>query len=104
LAAIGPQGIDVGWLLLMADLDSWAEGWKPFSPPPRSDLLEAYWNAGGRQRSDLGWFQAFANFRLAAIASLNLKLHRDGRRIDQTWEKFAPSIPVMLRRGKQLLR
>jgi aminoglycoside phosphotransferase (APT) family kinase protein len=103
LAAIGPQGLDVGWLLMMADAQSWADGWKPFDPPARSDLLEAYWAAGGTERARLGWHQAFAHFRLAAIAGLNLKLHRDGRRPDPTWEKFAPSISVLLRRGPELL-
>ncbi|WP_337187912.1 phosphotransferase family protein [Phenylobacterium sp.] len=103
LAGIGPQGLDVGWLLLMADRESWAEGWKPVAPPPRSDLLNAYWRAGGRQRTDLNWYQAFACFRLAAISGLNLKLHRSGRRRDAVWEKFAPSIRVMLERGKALL-
>jgi aminoglycoside phosphotransferase (APT) family kinase protein len=103
LAAIAPQGIDVGWLLMMADPECWAEGWKPFAPAPRSDLLDAYWNAGGPERAHLGWFQAFAHFRLGAIAGLNLKLHRNGRRHDPIWEKFAPSIPLLLRRGKDLL-
>lgn len=103
LAGIGPQGTDIGWLLMMADLDGWAEGWKPMAPPPRAALLDAYWQAGGTERADLGWYQAFAHFRLAAIAGLNLKLHRDGRRPDPIWEKFAPSIPVLLRRGGVLL-
>ena len=103
LAAIAPQGIDVGWLLMMADPECWAEGWQPTAPASRADLLEAYWNAGGPERAHLGWFQAFAHFRLGAIAGLNLKLHRDGRRRDPIWEKFAPSIPLLLRQGKDLL-
>ena len=104
LAAVGPPGIDVGWLLMMADPEAWAEGWRPFAPAARSDLLSAYWSADGVvERAHLDWFQAFAQFRLGAITGLNLKLHRNGRRPDPIWEKFAPSVPVMLRRGKDLL-
>ena len=96
LAAIGPQGIDVGWLLTTADRDCWELGWKPEGPPPLARVLEAYVNGGGTAVNHLGWYRAFAHFRFGSIAGLNLKLHRNGRRVDETWERFAPSIRRLL--------
>ncbi|MDB5579270.1 MAG: phosphotransferase family protein [Bradyrhizobium sp.] len=92
LAAIGPQGIDVGWLLTMADPDCWEPGWMPKGPPALTSLLDAYVAGGGTAVRDLGWYRSFAIFRLSSIAGLNLKLHRNGRRVDQAWERFVPSI------------
>ena len=103
LAAIAPLGIDVGWLLMMADVDAWADGWKPVGAPAHAALLDAYHVAGGPVAEDLGWYQAFAHFRMASIAGLNLKLHRSGRRPDDIWERFAPSIPRLLERGPNLI-
>lgn len=96
LAAIGPQGIDVGWLLTTADRDCWEPGWKPEGPPPLARILEAYVAGGGTAVSHLGWYRAFAHFRFGSIAGLNLKLHRNGRRVDAAWERFAPSIRRLL--------
>jgi aminoglycoside phosphotransferase (APT) family kinase protein len=103
LAGIGAQGIDVGWIFMMIDPASWAEGWKPIAPITRSEVLDAYRAAGGTAFADLDWFQAFAQFRLGAIACLNVKLNRDGRRPDLLWERFAPSISTLFARAQALL-
>lgn len=103
LAAIGPQGMDVGWYLMMADADSWDPAWRPVGAAPRAALAAAYAAAGGPALADTDWHQAFAQFRLGAIAGLNLKLHRTGRRVDAVWESFAMSIPRLLRSAFQLL-
>jgi aminoglycoside phosphotransferase (APT) family kinase protein len=103
LSSIGPVGMDIGWLLMMADRDSWARGWQPVGTPSAKHLLDAYWQAGGVERHNLDWFQAFAHARMAAIAGLNLKLHRDGRRVDDVWEKFLPSVPILLRNAFTLM-
>lgn len=104
LAAIGPIGMDVGWLLMFADTEGWAEDWKAHGAPSRAILLEAYCKAGGEPPAEIDWFQAFSHFRMAAITGLNLKLHRDGRRHDPLWERFASSVPLMLNRGFALLQ
>lgn len=103
LAGIAPQGIDVGWLLMMSDANAWAEGWKPVAPISREQLLDAYRNGGGTALEDLDWYQAFAHFRMGAIACLNVKLHRNGRRRDALWERFAPSVPTLFARAGILL-
>lgn len=103
LAGIGAQGIDVGWMLMMIDQAAWAEGWKPIAPITRDEMLDTYRAGGGTALEDLGWFQAFAQFRLGAIACLNVKLNRDGRRPDLLWERFAPSISTLFARAEALL-
>jgi aminoglycoside phosphotransferase (APT) family kinase protein len=103
LAAIGPQGTDLGWYLMMADADSWDAEWRPVGAASRADILAAYAEAGGPALAELAWHQAFAQFRLGAIAGLNLKLHRTRRRLDAVWERFAISVPVLLRSAFDLL-
>jgi aminoglycoside phosphotransferase (APT) family kinase protein len=103
LAAIAPQGLDIGWLLMIADQGNWTDAWRAKGAPSRDGLIEAYRCSGGTVSSRLEWYQAFAHFRMAAIAGLNLKLHRDGRRVDPTWEKFALSVPLQLERGIAML-
>lgn len=103
LAGIGAQGCDVGWLLMTVDPAAWAEGWRPVAPVLRDELIDVYRDAGGPALQDLAWYQAFSQFKLGAIACLNVKLHRDGRRHDPIWERFATSIATLFGRGETLL-
>jgi hypothetical protein len=41
-------------------------------------------------------FVGLACLRFAAIAAHNLRLHRDGKRVDAFYEELAPSIPHLL--------
>lgn len=103
LAVIGPQGMDVGWLLMMADGECWAPEWQPAQVAPKRALLRAYADAGGTALEHSTWYQAFSHFRFGAIAGLNLKLHFSGKRVDAIWEKFASSVPILLRTGIEML-
>lgn len=103
LVSIGPQGIDVGWLLMTVDPAAWDASWRPVAPVAAGELVEVYRNAGGPALSDLDWYQAFAHFRMGAIACLNVKLHRNGRRPDPLWERFASSVATLFARGEELL-
>lgn len=103
LAAIGPQGIDVGWYLMMADATCWHADWRPVTSAPRQALLDAYASAGGPALSHVEWYESFAHFRFCAIAGLNIKLHRTGRRNDPMWEKFALSVPLLLASALDIL-
>lgn len=104
LACIGPQNLDVGWLLMMADRTCWHEGWSPRINQSRDEILAIYEAAVGRSLTGAGWFQALACFRMVAIASLNVRLHRTGKRFDPLWEKFSLSVDPLLDRGFSLLR
>ena len=76
----------------------------PVAPVSREDLVGAYRQAGGPALSNLDWYQALAHFRLGAIACLNVKLHRTGKRTDSLWERFASSISILFARGIELAR
>ena len=79
-----------------------SESWRPVAPVSAQDLIGAYRAAGGPAYHNLEWYQALAQFRLGAIACLNVKLHRSGKRPDDLWERFAPSIPFLFARGIEL--
>ncbi|MCO5130134.1 MAG: phosphotransferase family protein [Xanthobacteraceae bacterium] len=102
LSSIGAQGLDLGWMLMMIDPRAWHPGWQPVAPLAGADVIDAYRAAGGPALANLAWYQALAQYRLGAIACLNVKLHRSGKRPDDLWERFAPSIPHLLGRGIEL--
>ena len=102
LAAIGAQGLDLGWILMMIDAEAWHPGWRPVAPISTRDLIGAYRAAGGPAFRNMEWFQALSQYRLGSIACLNVKLHRTGKRRDDLWERFAPSIPFLFARGIEL--
>ncbi|MGE3772541.1 MAG: phosphotransferase family protein [Gammaproteobacteria bacterium] len=103
IAFIGAQGLDLGWLLMMSDPASWHASFQPLLPPPSELLIAAYRDAGGPAHGDARWYQAMASYRMGAIACLNVKLHRTGKRPDPLWERFAPSIATLFSRGLSLL-
>ncbi|MGE0153249.1 MAG: phosphotransferase family protein [Reyranellaceae bacterium] len=103
LSSIGAQGLDVGWLMMMGDPGAWSPGWPPIVAQPSQALLETYRAAGGPAAEHVEWFQAFAAYRMASIACLNVKLHRTGKRPDPLWDRFAPSVSVMFRWGYERL-
>lgn len=102
LASIGAQGLDCGWLLMMADGKAWDPAWRPLAPVSREDLIATYREAGGPALANIDWYQALAHYRMGAIACLNVKLHRTGKRVDDLWERFAPSISRLFERGAEL--
>jgi aminoglycoside phosphotransferase (APT) family kinase protein len=103
LASIGAQGLDVGWLMMFADELAWPQTCRPVAPLSCTELLDAYRHAGGPALGNLDWYQALAQFRLGAIACLNVKLHRSGKRPDAFWESMAPAISVLFERGIELV-
>lgn len=102
LSLIGAQGLDLGWMLMMIDPQAWHPGWRPVAPLPGAEVVDAYRAAGGPAFANLEWYQAMAQYRLGAIACLNVKLHRSGKRPDELWERFASSIPHLFGRGAEL--
>ena len=103
LASIGSQGLDLGWLLMMSDDKAWDASWRPVAPLSKDNLVGAYRDAGGPALFNINWYQGLAHFRLGAIACLNIKLHRGGKRKDDLWERFATSVPCLFARGVELL-
>lgn len=104
LAGVGPQLIDVGWLMLVCDPANWVDQWRPLHPPPPAEIQRLYESAIGRSFESLPWYQAFAGYRLASISCLNVKLHRKGQRHDPLWEKMALTVLPMFARAAEILQ
>jgi aminoglycoside phosphotransferase (APT) family kinase protein len=103
LANIGARSIDLGWLSMLADARSWTDHWRPISTIYPDGVHDIYASASGFEAPDIDWYEALACLKLGAITCLNLRLHRSGRRIDDTWEKFALGVDVMFDRGIELV-
>lgn len=104
LVSIGPIMLDLGWLLMMSDKICWHPDWPPYSNLRRSDLIAEYEKAAGLKADAIDWYQALSCFRMGAIACHNIRLHRTGRRTDDLWDRFEPSVPHLFARGQDLLR
>ena len=102
LAHIGTAGLDLGWLAMFADPGYWGPHWRTWCPLSLDELVAAYVAAAGRQPPHFRWFHAYAGYRFGAIACLNVRLHRTGRRVDPIWERFALDIPQLFERARQL--
>ena len=102
---VGPRLLDLGWLSMMYDPQSWAPRHATrmaWSPPPEF-LAARYEAASGSSTDHLGWYRALAGYRLACLTAHYYRLHRTGRRPDPVWEVFAESVPFMMRRASQLV-
>ncbi|HKU94633.1 MAG TPA: phosphotransferase family protein [Vineibacter sp.] len=104
LAGIGTQALDLGWLAMMADPRCWHANWQPHVGTDRDALIAVYEDARGAPVTAVDWFQALACYRMGAIACLNVRLHRTGRRVDALWDRFAPSIETLFARGRELVQ
>jgi aminoglycoside phosphotransferase (APT) family kinase protein len=105
ISGIGAQLLDLGWLLMMNNRDSWANGAALALVPPFEDLVGRYNTATGRHVTldEVGWYRALAGYRFGVIACFNVMLHRSGKRPDREWENIAPSVPLLFGRALELL-
>lgn len=104
LAGVGETLMDLGWLALFSDNDSWASRCRWDAPLPAPDEIVAlYESAAVVKASGIEWFRALAGYKFALITGLNLALHRRGKRPDPHWEEIGPSAPRLLERALELL-
>ncbi len=106
IALVGPTLLDLGWLCLFCDADSWVErDPNKGSPIGPDEVVETYSRAAGFAVSmdEVNWFRAFAGYRFGVITVFNLMLHRRGKRHDPEWEEIALSAPRLFEHGLELL-
>lgn len=105
IAGMGPQLLDLGWLMMMCDPSCWDPGYRAGMRvvAPAQDLLRRYEATSGAGVDRPFWYQALACFRFGAIAAYNYRLHRTGRRVDELYAVMAPSVPALFGRGLELL-
>ena len=87
ISGIGGQRLDIGWLLMMNDPQSWYDTGS-FAGGPGLGALEARYEEGmGTTVGDIGWYRALSGYRFGVISGLNVMLHRTGKRHDPEWER-----------------
>jgi aminoglycoside phosphotransferase (APT) family kinase protein len=102
LAGIGAGLLDLGWLTMMTDRSCWesARAAKLRVPMDPNALQSRYAQASELETDDLWWYLGLACLRFGAIIAYNLRLHRTGKRIDETFEELALSLPILFERGR----
>jgi len=97
----GDARVDVGWIAMIYDRESWHPAQRPdiAAAPEPEDLVAAY----GAPLRGVAWFRALAGMRLAALTAHYLRMHRTGQRPDATWEAFGESVPYILGRAVAVL-
>lgn len=106
ISGIGANLLDLGWLIMMNDAQSWHDGALLKGVPPFEFFVDRYAAASGRALSldDVAFYRALSGFRFGAISGLNVMLHRTGKRPDIEWERIAQSVPNLFGRATALLR
>jgi len=105
ISGIGAQLLDLGWLIMMNDPQSWHDGAGLAAVPPFEFFVDRYGAAVGRVLTleDVAFYRALSGFRFGAISGLNVMLHRTGKRPDPEWERIALSVPALFGRAADLL-
>jgi hypothetical protein len=96
--------LDLGWLLVFADPQSWEVPCKPVpSVPPGAEIIALYEEGIQRKVPEVSWYRALAGYRFGVISGFNVMLHRRGKRHDPEWENIAPSVPFLFGRAKEMI-
>jgi aminoglycoside phosphotransferase (APT) family kinase protein len=106
LAQIGAVLIDLGWICLFSDRETWVnQDLIPRYALAPAELVEIYreHTDDPPTDSDIAWFRAFACYRFGVITAFNVMLHRRGKRHDPMWEDIALTGPRFFDHGLELL-
>jgi aminoglycoside phosphotransferase (APT) family kinase protein len=97
--------VDLSWFLSYLDADEQPSAIRPTPPgmPSRAEVLAAYEDVAGAPVAALGWFDAHARFKMAAIAALVNKHNRRREHPDPEQEALVPVIGRLLTEAQRLL-
>jgi aminoglycoside phosphotransferase (APT) family kinase protein len=108
MATLGDPLTDIGMLMLYWEMLVNGQGMFGAVPegaqfPPGAVLLEAYAAAGGAELDRLGWYLAFATFKLAVISEGIHYRFRAGQTVGAGFERIGEAVPVLVARGHAIL-
>lgn len=104
ISGISGHLLDLGWLLVFIDPESWDAARRPIPTIPSiAELVTLYEDGMQRTVPDIAWYRALAGYRFGVITCFNVMLHRRGKRHDPEWELIAPSVKTLFGRAKELL-
>lgn len=103
--SLGDPRIDLGWFRLFCSADNFPGASTPaVGIPGEHELLREYEATTGAQMPEIGWFDAFASYKMAAIMGHNLHRHRTGRHHDPYQESLVPTILSLVDHGLQIVQ
>jgi aminoglycoside phosphotransferase (APT) family kinase protein len=103
--SVGPVLLDLGWLCMMYDEESWGpmrRGRMNWHPGPES-FISRYSELSQVSLSDLSFYRALAGYRVACLTAYYYELHRKGKRNNPAWEVFADAFSAIIDRSIALL-
>lgn len=103
LCGLAAAASDLGWVLAFHTRDAWGGLHRESARYLEAPVLLSYYQEAAGDVHDLAWFQALAHYKYAVIASLNLRLHRRGKREDPEWEVRGPGALTNMRYAAGLL-
>lgn len=104
-ASIGPSLLDLGWVAMMYDRESWGPLRRrsmDWHPGP-DFFIEAYRRLSPLDLGAIDWYRALAGYRLSCITAYYFERHRTGKVHNPAWDVLGESGPFMLRRATELL-
>ncbi len=103
LWALGDPRTDLAWLVMFCDpaieRQAPGEAAAPRSLPSAADVVCAYEDVRPRTPFELGWFTAYAHYKLASTMSVLAKRNRRASEPDPTLERAAQTLPAAIERG-----
>ncbi|MFG2039822.1 phosphotransferase family protein [Dactylosporangium sp. NPDC048998] len=103
LCGVAPALSDLGWIMAFHDRRAWGPLARESASYFDAEQLRALYTKAGGDSAGVTWFQALAHYKYAVIASLNLSLHRRGKREDPEWERRGPGALTNMRHAVRLL-
>lgn len=104
ISGLGAQLLDLGWLSIFTDPSCWhptyVAGMRVTADP--QSLRRRYEESRQQQVDSFDYFRALACYRFGVIAAFNVRLHRTARRMDESYERIAPSVQTLFDRGRVL--
>jgi aminoglycoside phosphotransferase (APT) family kinase protein len=104
LCGVAPSLSDLGWMMAFHDKRAWGTLARESSGYFDAGQLCGLYERAGGDCAGVTWFQALAHYKYAVIASLNLSLHRRGKRFDPEWEIRGPGAITNMSHAVRLLR
>lgn len=109
MCTVGDPLLDLGWMLVC-----WPDGPNPIGAgselaalgglATRAELLEAYWDAGGRQTTRLDWYVAMACFKLAIVIEGTWSRYLAGQASWEAGERLHTSAQNLIELGTRVAR
>jgi aminoglycoside phosphotransferase (APT) family kinase protein len=108
MATLGDPLTDIGALLLYWEMMVSGQGLFGDVPPGAAfpgaaAFTERYAAAGGAELDHLGWYLAFATFKLAVISEGIHYRFRAGQTVGAGFERIGEAVPVLVERGHAIL-